>query len=224
MYCHAFHARECSKSGPACQYFLYSRVKRPGGRAAIAACAPRCGPSRVAFQGKCSQISKGERIPLAAKRDPYTPEQPTTRSLFRYPQSGDTPQLPGKVATLPKRARTCHSALALSLRTPKRKFVQTPIAPRGVHKIFFQRAVRSPAHSPLGRSMLVPEPRTLWGSRSVSPSHLRKAKKQCFFRPSEKTYSDELRCEPSKIFSPSAEKNCRAHGCSTQTNKQGRTI
>lgn len=173
----AFHERKYSNCGAACQYFLYSQVKRPGGRAAVAAGAPRCEPSRVASHEICSQIPKGgEQIPLAAKRDPYTPEQPTTRSLFRYPQSGGTPQRPGKVAgSLNVQEPVIPPSLGRYAR-PKENFTNA-----GVHKIFFQRAVRSPAHSPLGHSLLVPGPRTLWGSRSVSPSHLREAKKVDFF-------------------------------------------
>lgn len=102
------------------------------------------------------------------------------RTIYAYPLCGDTPQRPGKVASLPKRARTRHSAASRSLRTPKTKFVQNDRFARSIK--FCCRACRSALlHSPLGRRLLVPGPRTLWGSRSVSPSHLRKAKKVEFF-------------------------------------------
>ena len=66
----------------------------PLSRQALRAASPRAS----LLTGNVLKFPRGEQIPLAAKRDPYTPEQPTTRSLFRYPQSGDTPQHPGKVA------------------------------------------------------------------------------------------------------------------------------
>lgn len=126
------------------------------------------------------KIPRGEQIPLAAKRDPYTPEQPTTRSLFRYPQSGDTPQRPGKVARLPNPCESCHSAASRSLPTPKTKFVQNDRFARSIK--FCCRACRSVLlHCPLGRRLLVPTLYGIWSSRSVSPSHLRKAKKVDFF-------------------------------------------